>query len=479
MEGKKKGKLILIIIAVIVVAAIVALVVVYFNKPDVKLGRALQLPGTDERIAESAKVVMDADPALGAEAQALLSDAMAEDPSGTVVLDIALTAKNLAEQGLDAAFADDCVTQALSNVNYSMIIQANRAESLQQLAEYLSNEDWIDLLKKCYTLSDDTLANIVLGLERDLSEDDIMAIAFVMTENGRDGNQYLIEKYPDMSVEKACEILAGTGDAQLEQCAAALAVRFTDSQDVLSYIRECKKMGVNPSVVYPEGVVLEMDLADVTLNGFSGIMHETNTYLVISRSEKEEPVEGRATDPNFVGSSNGYIDAVKAINGGSFGRNYDGNDKSDPENYTVVLETALMDKIPLENLPASLDECSYMILLDSIYSFNGYLTKKTSMSTTQFSNIQSAQEYPVYACVQSAWICAAPDWDYIYRHDYIVTNPPEPPATMDAMSYLFFDIEDYLRGERDEEWAARTANEMIQGLSDANWNMSEYMLAMF
>ena len=478
MNGKKKGKLILIIMAVVAAAAIIALVAVYFNKPDVKLNSALQASGTDFRITKSAGVVMDADPSLGTAAQALISDVMADYQSSPVVLDIALTAKNLAEQGLDTEFADECVKQALSNVDYSLIVQENRSESLQKLAEELSNEDWIVLLEKCFSLPDDTLANIVLGLERDLSDSDIMAIARVMTETGRDGDQYLIENYPDLTVETACEILAETDGEQLAQRAVALAARITDPQDALTFIYECKKMGVNPSALYPEGIVLEMDLANVTQNAFSGALHETDTYLVISRNEKEEPVDGRATDPNFVGSSNGYIDAMKSLYGGSFGLGYDGNDKSDPENYTIVLETALMDEIPLENLPASLDECSYMILLDSIYSFDGYLTSKSSMSTTQFGNVQSATEYPVYACLQSAWLCAAPDWDYIYRHDYLETNPPEPPATLDAMSYLFFEIEDYLRGEQDRDWAVRTVNKMIQGISDANWNMSEYLLSM-
>lgn len=475
-EKRNRGLIVGLIMALAVVAAIGALVV-YLLQPQTKLTNALKTSDIDARVSKSAQIVQTEDPSLGEDAQAFINEAMEKHASSPLILDLALTANHLAEQGLDAEFAAGCIDRAMEAVDYGAIGQKNRRESFNRLLHLVPEQALPAILERTTAkTAAESLVSLIINLDRELPISEVTSIAAILSENGYDGEKYFIENCPELTLEMAADMLAEADASQLERKAVMLAEAFADTPDALAFMRECKALGVNPSVIYPDGIVLDMNLVNATAAMYGGDLHEADTYLVISRTEQDEPVRWRAVSPILTNS--GLNPVLPGISGGgNYPSNFDANDKSDPANYTVKLETSLMDEIPHENLPASLEECSYMILLDTIYLFEGTITETTTMNS-QVGRTKSAAEYPVYACQQSAWICASPDWDYLYMHDYIQTSPPAPPAQVDPTS-IFFRIENYLQGDADEEWAVNAANEITQGLAGCDWSIVDYLLSMY
>lgn len=452
-----------LIIAGVLALAVIAIAIVYLmhaSKPEVKLDKALRRYDRSDRVTMGMEAVLDADPDLGETAQALIDENMQKNAPKPYILELALIANGLVDHGLDADYAADICVQALHTTDYTDT-SYSWDESLEALLKVAPEDAILGTLEKVYEGSNrlywyqmDWFADIDRELSAGLMLD--MMDSFIRMEADEDDVAEFSARIPAATIDEATALIAESDESRRAGRAAILGRRYTKDTDVLAFLRECIALGLKPSEVYPDGAVLDADLSMATNDMFSADFPLENTLLVISRTEKPEPTE--------------YVSLMDhQTTSGKFTGDYDGNDKSSPDNYTVRLETALMDDIPPENLPASLEECSYIILLDSLYQLEGTLTKTLSYSSIS----KSVTEYPVYCCQQTAWLCAGENWDYLFLHDYQIVNAPEPPKSMAT----YANIDAYLLAEPDMDWARSAAVEMLNDLSEADWNVLLYMLS--
>ena len=278
-----------------------------------------------------------------------------------------------------------------------------------------------------------------------------------------------------------------------EQIARLCAPDSTDGDVLLSYLYGCKKAGVQPSTVYPEGPTIKYghngmnDTAplDSALNG-------KGYYIVVSQEEhtpsgRQQSV--RVTEDNenqLVLRSMGF--PVADEDGSFYAEDYDYRANIYANNYYwafATLETRWMDEIPLEHFPSSLEQCNTVIVAAVAYVRHGAI-REFYQSTTSASRTSTDyyMEAPKYDCVQTIALLdretGAPLPCQSITH---VSEPAGLPdnwafnVTKDYSNYFDFTsdklgeaLTPYLISKPDDAWAELAMREMLDSLSAADWS---------
>ena len=160
--------------------------------------------------------------------------------------------------------------------------------------------------------------------------------------------------------------------------AGALADQPNLPGDIVPVLYRLRERGAALREVFPNGVRLSLALTGV--NPPAEPLPEANAplsgsrYLILSRTEQDEPAESLKTPP---------------------AEGYDGHDKADPTLFDVSIEAALMDRLPLERQPAAWQDCDFLILSDMMFICQGSI-RDDDRTASKGETTVTTRYYPIY-----------------------------------------------------------------------------------
>ena len=386
---------------------------------------------------------------------------------------LALKIQSYTEKGFDEALAAQYADEALLTTDYgSLSLNSDDPASDQTEASYADDTDGVSELIACRGQAElgEIFARILEsadGSHRKLllleemgqvlqgeTKETVLPYALQAESAGWDGAYLLHQVWvPDQSAaDTAVTLCAMEDDPQRSLLLEAAGLSFTDTDEMLQYISSCAQLGVTPSVCYPEGVVLSLDLSKLNQYAVSRANIDQTRLLVLSRTE-ETPQASAFYIPEYSSDKN----------------------HPDPEDCTVRLETAWMDMIPAECLPSSLDEVNTILLMDNQYFESGTLTVETTTTFGGNTGGSSTKDYPVYSALQVGSCFDWPSQSLLYSFGGLYTAPPEiPEEDREETSYGFSltpnMVQKYYRADINMDWAADNMEEHLNVLSQNGWD---------
>ncbi|MBQ1310856.1 MAG: hypothetical protein IIY55_03325 [Blautia sp.] len=211
--------------------------------------------------------------------------------------------------------------------------------------------------------------------------------------------------------EKAVLQLQEAGPAPDPAFAGELGSMLDDVDSLLTYCREAKELGVDLEKAFPDGV----EVRDVKLAAYQpgtkspGLSREeikNGKVLVFSRVQEEkdrhkyhyqEGKEGNGIRPAYLEESS----------------------------YRYRLLPGTLFSLPEENIAASWEECTLLLLQDTLYIQRGTVTIKNHAvwKRNHFEGIESTSYYPVFAALDSAAFYRKENPEVFSLVDYQVSRP--------------------------------------------------------
>ena len=228
---------------------------------------------------------------------------------------------------------------------------------------------------------------------------------------------------------------------------------------LLSYVRQ---QGLKLGNVFPSGIQVSMNLEPLNLSHKDDDVDlqlpQVCKYLALTRTEKIEPLEHKFSQPSST---------------------YDGNDKKNPDNFTVTVNTAMMDRLPDANFPATLDDCTMLIVSDMCFVYDGCITETTTTTYSRSTsrNSTSVFYYPTYARVYRIIIAERESVLPQYTAASLVVNSEEVRSMRSSNTWtLQSEIRSKYLAKPNNTWASQTLDTLATGMDQASWNSVLYYL---
>ena len=176
-------------------------------------------------------------------------------------------------------------------------------------------------------------------------------------------------------------LIAGPTDPeQRSLCAQALAEQANKPEEIVPVLYQLRQGGLSLGELFPQGIRLSMDLSHLNRSTQIPEMEEPlpgdARFLIITRTEQSVKAEELDQPPD---------------------KGYSCNDRSDLSTFDTRLETGWMDQMRLDQMPASYEECQWLVVADMQYRYGGCITTLEDYATNEKEEAQHF--YPVYGCL--------------------------------------------------------------------------------
>lgn len=274
---------------------------------------------------------------------------------------------------------------------------------------------------------------------------------------------FLQAALPGMSFAEAEGVIDGVDAAHRPLLIRAIASSFTAPDDVLAFIRLAKTHGLSASECYPDGALLTWDASayDPYDSPKADGLGKRDTFLIIRRTEQPEPFTTFVV-PEEQETSDG--EALPTLYG-----NYDPDESLGAGQYTLVLETSALDRMPEERIPRTFAECDALVFLDTWYWCDGYVRFSRSVwkdDAWKYRQIDEptfgmTQEIAVYSMANASWL-----FSYRDNHAY---SPAMLEENLGGKDVLEWNTADYYIASPDEAWMAEAYADFLFALERRNW----------
>ncbi len=420
--------------------------------------------------------------------------------SGSVSgLRMAIYANNRTDRGFSSAEAETMLDEQIKNLDLAQI-----------------NSNTLNILNDAFTLSGRTIDSILPGYletgssdntdlaewfgrqysDSGLSFREIYNVSSKIAEAGLPSDAFLLPAVSKQELKaEAIDFMREEKDKNsVVRLARLYAENINDLDDAVLLIGVVRNKDLSMKETFPDGIEIDsFDLRCLNQNyspdSHDIIMTSDFHYLILSRTEKDEPFEGVKPRVNS--------DLFNPI-----GSSYDGNDKNDPSTFTVKIETDLLDRIPLENFPSEKDECNLLIVMDTQFSLAGSIEYYYTMKD---SRAYDYTYYPVYYRVYSIAMIERNTKTLEYFYDRLAIEPesvnkeeslsPAIQATyqaagIDSATYnRIFNSKTYEKAgdaldeirkvylaPEDPNWFSKNMEEFLDLLDFAEWNNNHIQL---
>ena len=172
-----------------------------------------------------------------------------------------------------------------------------------------------------------------------------------------------------------------TDPEQRSLCASAMAAQSNQPEDIVPLLYRLRQEGFSLEELFPQGILLDMDLS--ALNQLHDLPDAVTPlpadcqFLIVSRTEHDVKAEQLSQVPP---------------------EGYSSHRRADPASFDVRLETAWMDRMNPDQLPASYAECQWLAVVDIQFVYGGCIDKLQDYGTRTTQT--GLYFYPVYSCLQ-------------------------------------------------------------------------------
>lgn len=356
---------------------------------------------------------------------------------------------------------------AVADTNYADLNTSAESAEFAALLALCDEETHHIALKTLATTGSREWATLLMALGAEMGKTrDASALLKLLDETPMaDGRNvvFLQAALPEMPFAEVETLIVGADAAHRSLLIRAIASSFDDPDDVLAFIRLAKLHGLSASECYPEGAVLAWDASayDPYDSPKAKSLGKRDTFLVIRRTEKPEPFTTFVV-PEEQETSDG--EALPTLYG-----NYDPDESLGAGQYTLVLETSALDRMPAERIPHTFADCDALVLLDTWYWCDGYVRFSRSIwrdDAWKYRQIDEPtfgviQEIAVYSMQNAAWL-----FNYRENHAY---SPAMLEENLGGKDVLEWNTADYYIASPDEAWMAETYADFLHSLERRNW----------
>ncbi len=286
---------------------------------------------------------------------------------------------------------------------------------------------------------------------------DIAECAAIIADSGRDALPFLTAAYEGTSAGDAAALFA-TLTAEEQALLPGLASAITDPDEVLAFLRLAKDAGYTAVQCYPQGALLAWDTTayDPYTSSQAGKLGKRDTFLIVYRTEKPEPF---TTLPVAAENTTAWNEDPTA----DHLENYDPDQDAGAAQFTVVLDTDALDRMPDERIPESLADCDVVVILDTLYVCDGFV--RTSYYGSSGAQGRKKQvDCPTYAAAQSVDVYRVSTGEWLFAAK---VNAVYSPAMQ--MKEIEGEVKEYYLAAPDEAWMAQAREDFLYSLERRNW----------
>ena len=254
---------------------------------------------------------------------------------------------------------------------------------------------------------------------------------------------------------------SATEPARITLLARALAGPLRDPAEIVPLLYQLRQRGVSLAETFPEGLVISLDLEHLNLShnkdNWEYQRPDGDRYLILSRTEHNEPKEQKLRQP---------------------ADNYDAHNKADPDIYTVRVETAYMDRVPLDHMPAAWEECDILIVADMTFMRESTITRTST--TTGKSYSKTVSYYPTYGRLYRIIMAERDGIIPLPAYNYKYVRPDSVSSKNSSMAYLIdLEISSKYLAKADDRWTGQQLNAVLDALEKADWSNMMFLLLQY
>ena len=378
---------------------------------------------------------------------------------------LALYAGEKVSAGFPAETADRLLCEQAENVNYGAYESASERTLLGRLMEAYPGDPArvVERYRNTASSSDKDLAVVVGAVARNRSLSDRTGLARELSDAGFPGMAFLGGALTEEDLPAVTELLISEEDpAQQAFLGEVFAIRCDSLEAAVPVLYALKEKGRSLAAVFPDGITVSCNLAPLNYahwdDEYEYAYPQLYRYITLSRREKDMEMKGTSSSVDH-GSST--------------------HDKEDPSSYTVRLETGWMDRIPLEHLPATLEDCDRLIVADMTLEQDGsvYVTTQRSKGSYSFSSGSSTTYYPTYARVYRVWFVEREGTIPEFACCAQVSETGAFPETKGLTDTLMqMKIRSHYLAPDLTSWADESMDRVLGELAECDWNIITYYL---
>lgn len=410
--------------------------------------------------------IQDKDGKVGSSGQKTLKKAWENAENDAMArFDLAVVAVNAIPQGFDAETAAGYAKTVLAELDAGIASDKARFDQVSKLLETAPEAADDRLLKVLAEICAKRVSKAERIIRQFWGEIPLQKLLTfrreLIGEKKPEAADMLVRLYAkEKNLEQVRADLTSVPEDELLALTQIYGSNYTALDDVLAFIRLSGELGIKPSECYPEGVKLNLHTShfkyveaelseDQTLAGLLG------SYLVISRTEAEEPFEKKAVPMSRWAYGN--------MENPMYPDDYEGNTSRGDAAYTVVLETGMMDHMAPENIPETFAECQVLLVIDQFYTRCGFI-RNTQYTETKI--VTGQWDIPAYLNCSSMAFFLPESGDMLYMLDWEVSDYPQLPQKQ--FDHYFFsdnELQENYLVRIDPAVAARMREELQQAMS--------------
>lgn len=363
--------------------------------------------------------------------------------------------------------AGDATYEALETTAPSQIDNPEEIAALLVLLEHAGTQQGttLDRFLQQPMLPEGVLSAFGAAMRTGRTVQEMIALSDKVTAAGHDPLPFFQAGLGSVTFEEGKNLIASAdSDEHRALLIKGIAPAITDVDEVLAFIRLAKEYGVSAAECYPKGAVITLDTSkwDPSASARALSLGKRDTFLVIRRTENAEPFttfavpEGQETDK--------YEELPDALY-----EDYDPDEELGMAQYTVMLETSVLDRMPQERIPAAMAECDVVIILDARYWCDGYVRfTRSSWKDNAWRHRQI--DAPTFALWQEIGVYRVKTGEWIFSYKDKITNSPAMlEKDLAGKDVLEWKTEDHYIAALDEAWMAETYADFLYALERRNW----------
>lgn len=424
--------------------------------------------------------------------KAVLADAQALLPEGVDGLEVAQRAMKYTAHGSDEEFLlaalmwmhieDDgllisdyatgatgpAMYEALENTVPAQIDNPEEIAALALLLKYAGAQQEAALTRFVgqKTLPDGLLAAFGSVMKEGRTLPQLLVLGDTIAAAGHDPLPFLREGVGSVTLAEGEALIASVdGDDHRRLLICAIAPAITDVNEVLAFIRLAKEQGVSAAECYPEGAVITLDTTkwDPYTSPQATSLGKRDTFLVLRRTEKAEPYT------TFVVPEEAETGRSGELPSGLY-EDYDPDAETGAAQYTVSLETAVLDRMPPESIPRTIADCDAVIILDCWYWCDGYV--RFTRSVTEDGSWKHRQiDSPTFGmCQEIAVYNKAGSWLFSYKEN-AAYSPAMQEENLSSKDALDWNPADHYIAAPSDAWMTETYADFLHSLERRNWRL--------
>ena len=372
--------------------------------------------------------------------------------------------------GFPQETAKDMLNQQLLELKYSSVDDIDKRDclltGLKNSTLGGNPETFTQVLQSYFSSGSKTdketaavLGKNVKGWSTDTGLSNKIDLYNMFRKNGFPAESFLGAALNNSDYPEFLAVIQQTEDLDLARTLASIYGKSCETlTDAIPLIYTMRGKGLSMEKLFPDGIEIQMALPLLNPEHLGDDYSDANIsdyekYIAISRTEKDEPYEEKKSE-------------------NAIPNDYDGHDKNDPSVFTVKIESRITDRIPLEHLPSTEEECNVLIVSDMVFFLDGIIEQTTSKSNGYTSNVTSRNYIPSYGRLYRVLLVDRETGIPLLDYDYNVLEVEEFSSSTANSRNKYLPI-------ADSKWATQTLDELLKELDEAEWSSTMMLLNIF